>query len=275
MIARVGVFFIILGGLYFYFNKPSDNQIEAELVKPDIEDLEKTGTDSIFFLPTSTTGQVVMHKYYALSYIEDLELPEWVVFELTSGRLNQAKVESVIDYRPDPKIESGSASPNDYSDSNFRMGQMASAADMAFDPVAMSESFFMSNMAPLTPGFNKYIWRDLEEMTYNWAKRFGHLYIVTGPIINDNVELRIGENEVAIPSAFYKIILDIRGPQKKAIAFVVPNKMTTMRIEDFAVTIDSVEYLTGIDFFPDLMPGQMEDSLESSIDIFEWNSITQ
>ncbi len=274
MIARVVVFFFVLGGLYFYLNRSSELQIEAEPVMPDIENLELTGTDSIFFLPTSTTGQVVKHKYFALSYNEDLELSEWVVFELASGRLNKSLPENTSGFRPDPQIKTGSASPGDYSKSGYEMGQMASAAEMAFSPEAVAESFFMGNAAPQAPGFNKGPWNELQGLTLDWAKRFRHLYVVTGPIFDEAEKLRIGNNRVAVPTAFFKILLDIRGPEKKAIAFVLPNKPTTEKAEYFATTIDRVEQLTGIDFFPDLMPRPMEDSLESSFDILKWNPKT-
>lgn len=274
MIAKVGIFSAILGALYFFFNKPaSETEAAAEVViEEDVEDLEEISIDSIFYLPTSTSTKIVQHKYFALSYLEEYELPEWVAYELTAARLKLPWVRRTNDFRPDPKISSGSAFPGDYSKTKYDRGHLAAAADMAFDESAMSESFFMSNMSPQDPGFNKGIWRELEELTRDWAIRFKHLYVITGPVFNDKIKFWIGENQVAVPPAFYKVILDINDPGKKAIAFIIPNETSQERLETYAVTIDKVEEETGIDFFNELLPNPLEESLEGSFNMAEWET---
>ncbi len=271
MIAKVGIFSLMLGALYFFFNKTSGS-VEQEPVVEDVANLEEHGIDSIYYLPTSTTGQVVRHKYFAFSYFEKYELPEWVAFELTSERMKMPWVKRTNDFRPDPKVESGSAIPDDYIGTEYERGHLVAAADMAFSNDAMSETFYMSNMSPQVPGFNKGIWRELEELTRDWTKRFKHLYIVTGPLLNSPVKFWIGESQIAVPPAFYKIILDIREPEKKGIAFVIPNEVTNERIEHFATSIDYVEEITGIDFFPELMSKPLEESIEGDYDVNLWKT---
>lgn len=274
MIVRMGLFGLIVGALYFAFQKfaGTPNYENEEPVSEDVENLEEIGIDSIFYLPTSTTGQVVRHQYYALSYHEKYELAEWVAFELTADRLNSEWVRRTNNFRPDPKVETGSATPDDYRRTNYDRGHLAAAADMAFSSQAMSESFYMSNMAPQEPGFNKGIWRELEELNRDWAKRFKHLYVVTGPVLSEGIKFWVGENQVAVPQAFYRVILDIREPEKKGIAYVIPNQVTEDRLEIFATSIDAVEDLTGIDFFPELLSDEMEEKLESEYDPKLWRT---
>lgn len=274
MIAKVGIFSLVLGALFFFFNKSSEIQPvdEPEIVEEDVEDLEDTGIDSIFYLPTSTSGNIVRHKYYALSYLEKYELAEWVAFELTSDRLSMPWVERTNDFREDPYILTESASPSDYWRTDYDRGHLVAAADMSFSTEAVSETFYMSNIAPQNPGFNKGIWRELEELTRDWARRFKHLYVVTGPLFNSKIKFWIGDNQVAVPPAFYKVILDLKEPELKAIAFIIPNEKTDARIETFATSIDVIEEITGIDFFVDLMPKPLEESLESDFDMQLWKT---
>jgi endonuclease G len=273
MIAKVGLFSIILGALYFFFNKtPNTENTPSEPVMADVENLEENGLDSIFYLPTLNRGQLIRHKYYALSYNENYEQAEWIAFELTADRLKMPWVNRTNDFRPDPLVETGSADPNDYRRTKYDRGHLVAAADMAFSEEAMSETFFMSNMSPQVPGFNKGIWRELEELTRDWAKKFKHLYVVTGPIIYDQVRFWIGENQVAVPDAYYRILLDLREPEKKAIAFIIPNEVSNERLEHFATSIDKVEDITGIDFFPELMSNPMEESLEADYDVKLWQT---
>ncbi len=273
MIVKVGLFSVILGALYFAFQKFSGTpQPQEEPVTEDVENLEETGIDSIYFLPTSTTGDIVRHKFYALSYVEKFELPEWVAYELTEERLKSEWVDRTNNFRPDPMVQSGSATPDDYRRTNFDRGHLVPAADMAFSTEAMSETFFLSNIAPQDPGFNKGVWRELEELTRDWARRFKHLYVVTGPVLTQPVKFWIGENQVAVAPAFYKVLLDLRDPEKKAIAFIIPNETSTERIESFATSVDEVENLTGIDFFSGLMEKSLEEELEANFDVTLWKT---
>jgi DNA/RNA endonuclease G (NUC1) len=48
---------------------------------------------------------------------------------------------------------------------------------------------------------------------------------------------------------FYKIIYDLTPPQKM-IGFLLPNKNSDKPLRVFAVTVDEIERLTGLDFSP-------------------------
>lgn len=273
MILKVVLFSLVVGVMYFAFQRFSEIPgFPEEPVVVDVADLENSGLDSIYYFPASTSGQIIRHKYFALSYREEFELPEWVAYELTSKRLSGKWVNRTNDFRPDPLVKTGSATPEDYRGSHYDRGHLAPAGDMAFSNDAMSQSFFMTNIAPQVSGFNKGIWRELEELTRDWARHFKHLHVVTGPVLTQGVDYEIGDNGVAVPPAFYKVLLDLREPELKAIAFVVPNVASDERIEKFATSVDAVEELTGIDFFPNLMPPELEAQLESSFDMKLWKT---
>lgn len=275
MILRVGLFAMVIGILYFAFRKYAEGEFDfskEELVSTDVSDFEQTGLDSIFFLPSNSKGELIRHQFYALSYVEEYELAEWVAYELTSERLRGKWVKRTNDFRPDSKVISGSSTLDDYRGSSFDKGHLASAADMAFSVEAMSESFLMSNMAPQEPGFNKGVWRELEELTRDWAKRFKHLYVVTGPVLNKLEQGRIGKNEVAVPQAFYKVLLDLTEPELKGIGFLIPNRMTEERLEKYATSIDEVEKFTGLNFFPNLLEIKLEEQLESNFNMKLWKT---
>ncbi len=263
MIVKVGLFGALLGALVFLFNKFSGNT-----PPPDLP--EDNYTAEAFFFPSSTTGQVVSHKYYSLSYNEDHEQAEWVAYVLSKENLDKPWNDRTDVFLPDPAVESGSATPDDYKGSGYDRGHLVPAADMAFDPEAMEETFLLSNISPQSRNFNKGIWRELEELTRSWAKKCGNLYVVTGPVLGFDPKGKIGENEVSVPAAFYKVLLDLTNPEQKGIAFVVPNEVSFEPLYHFATTIDEVETLTGIDFFPELMPADLEASLEGNFNIDLW-----
>ncbi len=171
-------------------------------------------------------------------------------------------------FRPDPKVTTGSASLADYKGSGYDRGHLAPAADMNWSKNVMSESSFMSNMSPQKPGFNRGIWKSLESIVRTWAIENDEIYIVTGPVLSDNLSA-IGTNKVAIPAYYYKIILDYKEPEIKGIGFVVPNESSKISLDKYAVTIDSIENLAGIDFFP-VLEDNLEENIESRIELTKW-----
>ena len=124
------------------------------------------------------------------------------------------------DFRVDPKISRWSATPDDYKRSGYDRGHLCPAADMSFNAKAMSETFYMSNMSPQVPMFNRGIWKELEEHVRNRARK-EKLYVVTGPIFKSN-KGSIGKGKVTVPGYYYKLFYS---PSKQQmIAYVLPNE---------------------------------------------------
>ncbi len=221
---------------------------------------------SLDYLPAASLP-VIRHTHFMLAYSEENKQALWVAYELTRQEIVQQTAERSDNFREDTLIATGTASPDDYRRSGYDRGHLAPAGDMGFDAQAMSESFYMSNISPQVPAFNRGIWKDLEEDVRQWALQDGSLYVVTGPVFAGSSR-KIGEHQVTVPTAFYKVLLSYHPPRIRAFAFLIPNQGTEQPVLTFAVTIDAVEETTGIDFFPAL-PDELENELESTI---AWSS---
>lgn len=224
-----------------------------------------------YFLPSGSSGEIVHHKYYSLSYDEKHEQAEWVAYELTKKSLQVKNVKRAKRFNPDYDVSTRSAFHRDYTHSGYTRGHMAPAGDMAFDEEAMQESFYMSNMSPQLRVLNNGIWKELEEQVRDWAYHNNRVYIVTGPMLNRQRITTIGkQNKVTVPSAFYKVILDIDKPEQKGIAFIIPHERSERRLQEYAVTIDDLEAELGFDLFADLISEELQAEVESSFDIDDW-----
>lgn len=269
-IVRVGLFAAILSTLVLMFNRFVGNSDSTATIAEDNFETEIDVEAFKRIMPTSTTGEVILNPYYALSYAEDYEQAEWVAYELTGERLRMPWVERTDNFMPDTKITRASASPEDYRHSGYDRGHLVPAADMAFSEEAMASTFLMSNISPQSRNFNKGIWRELEELTRDWAKKNDALYVVTGPVLTEEPKAYIGENEVAVPTAYFKVLLDYNEPQIKGIGFILPNEVSYEPLFKYAVTIDEVERQTGLDFFPNLLSNSEEEGIESQVNIDLW-----
>ena len=227
-----------------------------EIIIKNHADWSKNPYDNLFYgVPTYKCDVIVDRIGYALGYSEKHEQPLWVSYKLTAEEVKSKLAKRSGDFRSDPAIPTISAAPEDYAGSAYDRGHLAPAADMSFSIQAMSESFFMSNMSPQRPGFNRGIWKKLESKVRDYAAANHAIYVVTGPVFstkNDQDITVIGANKVTVPDAYYKVVLDANSVNPKAIGFILPNYESKKTLESFAVTVDAVENLTGLDFFAQL-----------------------
>lgn len=190
---------------------------------------------------------------------------------MTSEEVSRRAAKRGDDFRPDPEIPTGSATPQDYTRSGYDRGHLAPAADMSFSGKTMSESFFMSNMSPQAPQFNRGIWSRLEKQVRHFATKEKRIVVVTGPILPAEKTITIGANRVTVPQYYYKVIYDTTPPEKM-IGFVLPNKGCSADLRTFVVTVDRVEELTGLDFFS-AVPKEKQEQMERVITVENWHWI--
>lgn len=194
-------------------------------------------------------GKIAQHAAYSVEFIPELRIAEWVAYEVTASEIRGSRVERTDDFRPDPAFPGMSPDEDDYRGSGFDRGHLAPAADMAYDERAMSESFFMSNMTPQHPSLNRGRWKSLETDVREWAIEKGALCVVAGPVLQSGLnELPSG---VAIPKWYFKVVYD-PAPTPSAIGFLFPNEKCPNPVGAYAVPIDRIEAMTGLDLFPGL-----------------------
>ena len=217
------------------------------------------------YLPTGPADQVIDHEYFSLGYDNDWELARWTAHHLTAEQVRAKGVRRADDFRPDEAVRDGSAERSDYRRSGYSRGHLVPFGDLNYDAEAGRETFLYSNMAPQLIEHNAAVWRELEDNIRDWAVDHGALYIITGPVVGLSPK-RIGPNQVAVPEAFYKILLTERG---EAIAFVIPHQRQEAPLHAFAKTVDEAEAMTGLDFFPELAD-LATPTAEANFDLGEW-----
>lgn len=217
--------------------------------------------DSVGIAAPITDEQLVKHSAYVSSYNTSHRQPNYVVHVIPKDILYGTNTRT-NDFRKDPLIKQNMSDSTDYWNSGYDRGHMAASADFKWNKKALSESYFYSNIIPQNHGLNQNAWNKLEMQVREWAIDNDELIVVTGPILNNNLsKIPQGSSKVSIPDFIYKIVLDYFPPTYKAIAFLYPNKDVPLDLEKHAVSIDSIEKLTGIDFF-----SKLNDSVESVLE---------
>ena len=181
--------------------------------------------------------QILHRKGYTTSYNREHKIPNWVAWELTPEKLIER--ESRTDkFLPDPDLpENQAVTTDDYKRSGMDRGHMCPAGDNRWHWKAMQESFYM----------------------------------VCGPILYRQKHRTIGrKHKVTVPEAFFKVILSTRNGHPKAIGFIFKNLSGNHPLKNYVNSVDEVERITGIDFFPAL-PDDVEKKVEAMQDLNLWS----
>ena len=257
------------------------DDVIAEILTQDEGKTEVSGGTEIgnvdlsdeYLLPVCPGGADHIHRDYtgySLCYRESYEQAEWAATCLTREKLKKKASGRTDNFRPDPEVETGSSTLADYKGSGYDRGHLVPAADLAWSEKSMDDSFYMTNMSPQTADFNRGIWKELEEQVRDWAKEFGTVYTVSGPVLEKKKYKTIGKSKVAVPEYYYKVLLAHTDDGKwSAIGFILPNAGSEKAFIEFAVPVDEVERRCNIDFFAPL-DDDVEAQLESKYDAKFW-----
>lgn len=236
-----------------YFNTPADD-VGIELAIPQFT--------------KAVESHVIEHTGYTVSYNQKRRNPNWVAYELTAEEA-EGKVSRGDDFVPDPMFSGRQATDDDYKRSGWDRGHLAPAADMKWSEKAMDESFYLTNISPQNNNLNRGVWKSIEELARDAATRYGKVLVVTGPVFTTKNGLgSIGLNKVAIPNSFFKVLL-VNDNGYKGIGFYCENVAGKKHLSKYAMTIDGIEEIVGLDFFHKL-PDDVEEYVENHYSLEVW-----
>lgn len=253
-------------------------EIEVLKLASTIEQMKDVG------YPQSENKLIIAeHSALVIGFNESYRLAEWTFHQLLPDVIDGGITRS-NDFRPDPKLENKTAIEADYfikkdkGDGKFNYdgfgfdrGHLAPSADFRWSEQGLSQSYYYSNMTPQRPGFNRESWADIENTLRSIVENNPQRYFVlTGPVLHDSLPvIERSVNQIPIPALHYKIIVDLESDNPKGMAFLMPNKKCEKPVYEYVVSIDSVEVLTGLNFFPNL-DAKTERLVESKSDYNAW-----
>lgn len=195
---------------------------------------------------------------YNLVYDGQHKQPRWVHEYLTSNRISGSIEKTASNFKIDPLIPSALRSTTkDYCKSGFDKGHLCPSADAKYYEEAWKSTFFLSNVSPQCPEFNQGYWVKLEKHVRNLTNQYPALHVFSGPLFMSSLNKNgrrfvkyevIGENEVAVPTHYFKVIFDENNTPIES--YILPNKRIkdTTPLDKFKTTIDKIEKVAGFVF---------------------------
>lgn len=251
-------------------HRVNDSCVNEETLEKQItwkHSISKTFDEVGYPILADTVPSIILEKrYYTLSYNPETKIPNWVAWHLTAEHADGLWPRA--DFYEDEKAPIPRATLDDYRHSGWTRGHMCPAGDNKWDSLAMYETFALTNICPQNEKLNNGLWNSIENDCRKWARKYGDIYIVCGPVFMQGEHETIGENRVVVPEAFFKVVLCLNGTPK-GFGFVVRNTEGTKKKDLYYNSIDDIERITQMDFFSDL-PDSIEDVVESQCNIKDW-----
>ena len=213
-------------------------------------------------IPDAIPNKLLVKYCYTVSYNAKTRQPNWVMWQLTEDHVMRRKEGVWNEYREDIDLPSEiRATLDDYASSGYDRGHMCPGGDCNWDDEGRDETFLLSNMCPQNSNLNRGDWKEIEMACRKWAKQYGNIYIVCGPIfLKSQQHERIGPNQIPVPEAFFKVVLCSKSSTPKGIGFICRNTNENRKKDFYVNSIRQVERVTGYRFFPNL-----DDSINSLV----------
>ena len=227
------------------------------------------GAAGIPLLAAPIRGEkLIKREGYTVSYNTKYRIANYVAWRLTPERMKGSAKRT--QFFEDPELTTDEKVYfSDYSGSGYDRGHMCPAGDNKWSTTAMLDCFILSNICPQNHTLNGGDWRLLEEACRAWVSRKkDNIYIIAGPVFT-SAPPRWMKQRVRIPDGFFKALLCLDAGRERGIAFVYDNMGTTRAMGDYAVTIDDVEQLTGLDLFHSV-PQSQQKTLEAQCNLRAW-----
>lgn len=233
-----------------------------------IGDLAKIGQLTYGGLPvreslsSNDEVKVLINAAYISCYDELLKNPLWVAYRLGNikGDFKYVNWERpfrfLTDYRTESKVDHDA-----FKSSGYDRGHMAPNATILsqYGQLGQLETYLMTNISPQSPALNQGLWANLEKLERESLsqddtpnKEVHDLFVITGPVFDKSP--RMLTSGVAVPSGFYRILAFRKGyaGTLKAVAFLFPQNPKSKNLTDYLTTVDNIESLTNLNFFPEL-----------------------
>jgi len=204
---------------------------------------------------------------YFYAYNQGRKVCNWIGYTITNADVVGNEPPLILFHKDDSIVNC--ASPSDYVGYSYSMGSLKPRSAARNSANEMNAVHNMLNVAPMNMAFKKGAWRILDNMIAGWAVTFDSVFVITGPIYDLLEPKMIGDGRVNVPDKFFKVVLVRNGLDLGAIGFIIPNSNKANNLQQYSMSIDSVEKYVGYNFFADL-PEYLEGFTEEAINTDLW-----
>lgn len=156
----------------------------------------------------------VKHKSYEVYYDMQRMSPVFVVYTLTQKDFAGSAQIGSRHFKKDSKLPRPWVSDDDFRNSGYVRGHLCPAGDRDSDKTLMKDTYYCSNIVPMSMVANSGSWRKVEQMCRDLCKPECRLLISVMPVFMDGDTLKIGKHRVSVPSQIVKHVKCLVHPEE-------------------------------------------------------------
>jgi endonuclease G len=223
---------------------------------------------------------LIQRGQFVTSYNRDRGIPNWVSWELDASWSGSAVRQD--NFIPDQLVPTQwyHISTTDYTNTGFNRGHMCPSEDRTKTQADNDSVFFMTNMIPQSGTLNSGQWSSLEGYCRTLSQAGDKLYIYSGPYGEGGTGdygymTSFPNGKVTVPAKVWKVIMVLPAgtndlsrvtTSTRCIAVIMNNDQGPFSTwQSYRVSVDSVEGLTGLDFFSNV-PVNIQAVIEAVVD---------
>ena len=220
--------------------------------------------------------QILINRHYIVGYSYYYRQAKWALEIVDRGMVD---VERSDNFRSDFRIpELFRVDKAQYEGSGFDRGHLVASANQNEEVLQDSETFLLSNMCPMTRGFNRGVWGRLEDAVrdLNQLEDVYEVYVISGPIFDfDFVIETITTNDgspikLPIPHAYFKSVLaERRSGALHMWSFVLPHESSRKSLDKFQVPTTHIEVMVGVNLWSQLTGAKIKEEKNKIRTIWE------
>jgi endonuclease G, mitochondrial len=209
-------------------------------------------------------GKKLKRNGYTAMYDGIKKCPIWVAYLLKKENVVNNGVKPGA-FKADKDLEPFERTSREDYPSKYDKCPMAPVLDLAHDPKTYAEGFLLSNVCAMNPFLKRFKWKELEVLARKIAAINSQVWVVTGPVFEykGKKPAVFGSSKIALPTGFFKVMLYQSGDYSfNSFGFYMDNLKQDKPLAEYAVSVDKIEKMTGLDFF-NLLPVEVQNIMEA------------
>jgi endonuclease G len=172
-------------------------------------------TDVSFFINKKNCDQIIDKQVFTICYDYKMKGAKYVSYTLDGSKVNAVNIKKRHSFYTEKNLKKKYRShTRDYTHSGYDRGHLANDASFDYDKKVVAKTYSMANIIPQAPVVNRKTWIKAEKLERSIAVKLDSVSVINGVEYPSNPK-RIGKNQIAVPSGFWKMIYNDNKHYKK------------------------------------------------------------
>ncbi len=208
-------------------------------------------------IPVTKDGSTynLENSHYKIGYSDRFGQAAWCFYKLNSAMITNVPI-SQDDFKADSRVKNNRITPKEMTSASLEKVQLFPLTHAGADPTVQKSSYLATNVVLMGRQLHESTWTRISREIEAIAREKGSVYVISGPVFDLEMSKikYIINNKMAVPSAFYRIVLYYESGNMICKCWKFPNRIPSdyernCDLDNYKYNLYQLEAETGVDFF--------------------------